>query len=67
MSEDDRSEQLANNLAAPRRFRGDEGEAEQHSLPDQIAMDRHLANKAAAKSPRKALRMSVMRRPGAAE
>lgn len=37
------------NAAGPRRVTGDSGSIEQHSLPDQIAADRYVASKAAAK------------------
>lgn len=37
----------------PRRFVADGVSVDKHSLPDQIAMDLHLASKAAAESGRK--------------
>lgn len=41
---------LAQNAASPRRAKTDGVEVEQHSLPDQIAADRYLASKKAARS-----------------
>jgi len=46
---DDLSDKIRENAEAPKRARGDSGEMEQHSLKDQIAADRYLASKKAAK------------------
>jgi len=46
---DDLSDKIRENAEAPKRARGDSGEVEQHSLKDQIAADRYLASKEAAK------------------
>jgi hypothetical protein len=35
------SDQIKTNAAAPRRVAGDQGSAEQHSIPDQIAADEY--------------------------
>jgi len=43
---------IAGKSEAPKRFKGDGNEAEQHSLPDQIAADRYLASKAATRRKR---------------
>ena len=40
---------IRQNAAGPKRAKGDSAEMEQHSLPDQIAADRYLASKNAAK------------------
>ena len=47
---DDIENQLRENAAGPKRAKGDSGEMEQHPLPDQIAADRYLASKQAAKN-----------------
>ena len=39
---------IRDNAAGPKRAKGDSSEMEQHSLPDQIAADKHLASKQAA-------------------
>lgn len=36
---------IKENAAGPKRASGDAGSIEQHSLPDQIAADKHLASK----------------------
>lgn len=36
---------IKENAAGPKRASGDAGSVEQHSLPDQIAADKHLASK----------------------
>ena len=46
---DDLSDKIREHAEAPKRARGDSGEVEQHSLKDQIAADRYLASKKAAK------------------
>ena len=38
---DTEAEAIAANAAAPKRVKGDEGEFEQHSIPDQIAADKY--------------------------
>jgi hypothetical protein len=40
---------IRENAAGPKRAKGDSAEMEQHSLPDQIAADRYLSSKEAAK------------------
>lgn len=40
---------IRQNAAGPKRAKGDSAEMEQHSLSDQIAADRYLAAKNAAK------------------
>lgn len=35
------AETIAENAAAPKRVQGDQGSAEQHSIPDQIAADKY--------------------------
>lgn len=50
----------------PRKARGDNGEFEQHSLPDQIAADEYVARKAAADTgaPHRAIRFARIVTPG---
>ena len=47
---------IRENASGPRRAVGDEGEVEQHSIRDQIAADRYLAGKKAAKKKNRGLR-----------
>jgi len=63
----DLSDAIAESAIAPKRFKGDEGEAEQHSLADQIEADRYLASKQAAKGKRMGMRFCRMASPGANE
>ena len=49
----------------PKRARGDEGEVEQHSLREQIELDRYLASKRAATRRASGLRITKMVPPGA--
>jgi hypothetical protein len=48
---------IAENAAGPRRVQGDAGSVEQHSLQDQIAADKYLQSKKAAKSKKFPLRL----------
>lgn len=64
MSED-LGETIAQNAAQPRRLKGDEGEAEAHSMQDLIAADNHLASKRVAKKPYRAIGFAKMTGPGA--
>ena len=41
---------IRDNASGPRRAKGDSAEMEQHPLPDQIAADRYLASKNAART-----------------
>lgn len=65
MSDPTLSETIAEAAAAPRRVKGDEGEVEAHSLPDQIAADQYLASKAVAAKPFKAMKLARIISPGA--
>ena len=49
----------------PRSAEVDGQKAESHSLPDQIALDKYLASKAAAESNRRGFRISKMAAGGA--
>ena len=46
---DDLEQTIRDNAAGPKRAKGDSAEMEQHALPDQIAADRYLASKSAAR------------------
>lgn len=56
---------ISDSAQAPKRMRGDEGEVEEHSLPDQIAADKHLAGKRAASTTLLGLRFRKLVPPGA--
>lgn len=50
------SEEIKTNSLKPKRIKGDRGEVEQHSIPDQIAADEYEASKKVAASPFKAMK-----------
>jgi hypothetical protein len=56
---------IRQNATGPAKAAGDAGSVEQHRLPDQIAADRYLASKEAAKSKRRGLRLNKLLPPGA--
>ena len=58
--------QLRENAAGPRRASGDSGSIEQHALADQIAADRYLASKQAARSKGLGIRLAKLVPPGGA-
>ena len=51
---------IEENAKGPKRARGDSCEMKQHSLADQIAADRYLASKKAAKAKRSGLRITKL-------
>ncbi len=55
---DDLEAKIHENATGPARVSGDAGSVEQHSLSDQIAADRYLASKDAAKKPSRGLRLN---------
>lgn len=59
-------ETITENAKGPAKAAGDAGSVEQHKLPDQIAADRYLASKEAAKSKRRGLAFNKLVPPGAA-
>jgi len=63
---DDLKETIADNAAGPKRAKGDSGEIEQHSIQDQIAADRYLAVKNAAKRKGLPFRTTKLVPPGTA-
>jgi len=56
---------IRENATGPKRAAGDSGSVEQHSLTEQIEVDRYLASKEAAKSKGLGIRMSKLVPPGA--
>ena len=57
-------ETIRENAAGPAKASGDSGSMEQHKLTDQIAADRHLCSKDAAKSKTRGLRFNKLVPPG---
>ena len=53
---DDLKDTIRENAQGPAKAAGDSGSMEQHKLTDQIAADRHLCSKDAAKSKTRGLR-----------
>jgi hypothetical protein len=62
---EDLDERIRENASGPQRAKGDSTEMEQHSLPDQIAADRYLASKAAAKKKGLGIRTVKLAAPAA--
>jgi len=58
--------QIRDNAAGPKKATGDSGSVEQHPLNDQIAADRYLASKKAARSRGLGIRMSKLVPSGSA-
>ena len=63
---DDLKDTIRENAQGPAKAAGDAGSMEQHKLPDQIAADKYLASKDAAKSKRRGLVFNKLMPPGAA-
>ncbi len=62
---DDLKDTIRENAEGPAKAAGDAGSVEQHKLPDQIAADKYLASKDAAKSKRRGLAFNKLVPPGA--
>ena len=62
---EDLDQTIRDNADGPARAAGDSGSMEQHKLSEQIAADRYLASKQAAKSKRLGLRITKIVPPGA--
>ena len=62
---DDLETAIRENAEGPAKASGDSGSMEQHKLPDQIAADRYLCTKEAAKSKKRGLRFNKLVPPGA--
>ena len=59
-------EAIRTNAEGPKSASGDAGSMQQHSLPDQIAADRYLESKKAARSKGLGVRLTKVVPPGAA-
>jgi len=57
---------IRDNAAGPKKATGDSGSVEQHALNDQIAADRYLASKKAARSRGLGIRLTKLVPPGSA-
>ena len=57
-------ETIRENAAGPAKASGDSGSMEQHKLTNQIAADRYLCTKEAAKSKTRGLRFNKFVHPG---
>ena len=62
---DELEDAIRENAQGPAKAAGDAGSMEQHKLPDQIAADKYLASKEAAKSKRRGLVFNKFVPPGA--
>jgi hypothetical protein len=62
---DELDDTIRQNAQGPAKASGDSGSMEQHKLPDQIAADKYLASKTAAKSKRRGLTFNQFVPPGA--
>ena len=62
---DDLKDKIRENADGPAKAAGDAGSIEQHKLNDQIAADRYLCAKEAAKSKRRGLAFNKLVPPGA--
>lgn len=64
---DEVRDQIQENVRAPQRVKGDEGEVEEHDLTEQIAADRFLSSADAVDaSGSRGLRFSKIKPPGGA-
>jgi hypothetical protein len=63
---EDLQDTIQENAVGPAKVSGDAGSVEQHNLADQIAADRYLAAKDAAKKKRRGLRFNKIVPPGTA-
>ena len=61
---EDLKETIQKNAEGPAKATGDSGSIEQHKLPDQIAVDRYLCAKQAAKAKNRGLRLNKLVPPG---
>ena len=63
--DDELDNSIRDNAQGPAKVTGDAGSIEQHSPSEQIAADRYLTAKEAAKSKRRGLRFNKLVPPGA--
>jgi hypothetical protein len=66
VGDEDLEQAIAENAKGPAKASGDSGSMEQHPLTEQIAADRYLASKQAARSKSKGIRISKLVPPGSA-
>jgi hypothetical protein len=66
MADEDLTETIADNAAAPASVSGDAGSMTQHNLTDLIAADKYLASKRATLRPHDCLRRVRLVPPGGA-
>ena len=66
MSERDLEQKIRENASGPKSAKGDAGEVEQHSLPEQIEADRYLNSKAAMKKRGPGFKITKMASSGSA-
>lgn len=62
---DEAYDALVESVAGPAEASDDAGRMKQHPIPDQIAADKHLANRAGASSRALPIRFGRIRPPGA--
>ena len=62
---DELQQSIEENAKGPKRAKGDSGEIEQHSLTEQIEVDRYLASKRATRGKKAGLRFAKLVPPGA--
>jgi hypothetical protein len=62
---DDLAETISESAQQPAKVSGDSGSVEQHPLPDQIAADRYLESKKAARSKGLGIGLKKLVPPGA--
>lgn len=62
---DELEDKIRENAEGPAKAAGDAGSIEQHKLKDQIAVDKYLASKVAAKSKKRGLQFNKLVPPGA--
>jgi len=65
MSEPDLEQKIRENASGPKSAKGDAGEVEQHSLTEQIEVDRYLNSKAAMKKRGTGFKITKMSSSGA--
>jgi hypothetical protein len=65
MSDSDLSDEIQQAAAAPAKVTVDGVTIEQHDLPDMVEADKHLARRAAARSPALPIRVGRFRPSGA--
>ena len=63
---DELDDAIRTNAEGPKSASGDSGSMQQHSIPDQIAADRYLASKKAARARSMGIRLTKVVPPGAA-